>query len=245
MTNKYELTQQINNHCLVDWIRKMTREDLLSEFGYNFAVMKGFNQNNPHHCYDLLEHTLHTVSSIDATGLDIQSKLFIQTAALFHDIGKPLVVKDKVGRSVYYGHAKKSKYISMPILKQMGFTNREIKYICFLIEHHDDFLNYKMPEELPNKYNPHIYPIDTTHLSEYYSHLCETTLPIIGRYPTYQDVLLLLRLSSADASAQANISFDSKGEVIDTRINKLKRYTKIETFFLNIVKHQYNLILQI
>ena len=234
MTNKHDLAKLIDNHCLVDWIRMMKREDLLAEFGSDFAVMKGFHQNNPHHCYDLLEHTLHTVSSIDITGLDVQSKLFISIAALFHDIGKPLVVKEKSGRNIYYGHAKKSKDISVPILIQMGFTNREIDFISFLVEHHDDFINYRLLEECRDSFNQYLVPIDIAHLSRYYEQVCKTMISDINYYPSIQDILLLCRLCQADISAQSSVIVRENGDIIETRENKIKRYVLIEKIFASM-----------
>ena len=48
--------------------------------------MVAFDQRNPHHCYDLFLHTMHTVAGIKET-----APALLRVAAFFHDIGKPIV----------------------------------------------------------------------------------------------------------------------------------------------------------
>ena len=44
--------------------------------------MLGFDQRNPHHCYDVWEHTLHAMEAAPPTPL-------LRWTVLFHDMGKP------------------------------------------------------------------------------------------------------------------------------------------------------------
>lgn len=66
---------------------------------------KGFNQNNDWHIYDVYEHILHVVDYVD-------NDIILRLAALFHDIGKPLVYKEDInGVGHFYGHWTKSQDI--------------------------------------------------------------------------------------------------------------------------------------
>ena len=44
--------------------------------------MVGFDQRNPHHCYDVWEHTLHALDTVPSDPV-------LRWAVLFHDMGKP------------------------------------------------------------------------------------------------------------------------------------------------------------
>lgn len=58
--------------------------------------MVDYDQRNPHHCYDLFLHVLHTVQFV---GSNSPTPLLV--AAFFHDIGKPYVAQEKQGRLVF------------------------------------------------------------------------------------------------------------------------------------------------
>lgn len=47
----------INSGSLVN----MTKDEALRLLGKEVAMMIGYNQNNPHHCYDLWEHSIKTM----------------------------------------------------------------------------------------------------------------------------------------------------------------------------------------
>lgn len=93
--------------------------------------MVGFKQHNRYHIYDVYQHTLKAVESIDR---DISLRM----AMFFHDIGKPSCFsldQNQVGH--FYGHAKVSAGITRKILKRMRFSNRDIQKIIELIGFHD------------------------------------------------------------------------------------------------------------
>lgn len=117
---------------LLFWSLK-TKDEVSVLIGETAAVMVAFDQRNPHHCYDLFLHTMHTVAGIKET-----APALLRVAAFFHDIGKPIVAMEKQGRLVFYGHAQKSAKVACPILKEMGYSDADIKEICFYIKHHDD-----------------------------------------------------------------------------------------------------------
>ena len=93
--------------------------------------MFGYDQNSPHHCYDLWTHTVKAVA-----GVEKQESL--KLAMLLHDIAKPQTrtIDDK-GIAHYHGHPDISSYMSECILKNLKFSNDMIKEVKTLIKYHD------------------------------------------------------------------------------------------------------------
>ena len=188
--------------------------------GAEVAVIVGYDQINPHHCYDLFMHSLHTVDE-----LDDRSSLLIKTAAFFHDIGKPKVAMEKNGRLVFYGHAKRSSEITEPLLRLMGYEEDYIKTICFLINHHDDFISWVLPEEDYDHDNPYLVEITAENLSKHIESVREQNeLP--DRLYTFGLWKDLLCLCCADASSQAELVY-MNGGLIDTKKHKLKKLNRL------------------
>lgn len=101
------------------------------------ALMEKFEQNNPHHIYDVLEHTLVTMKCIEPN-------LELRLTMLFHDIGKPFTTsKDENGICHYKNHHLKSAEIARNILNRLKFNKNTIKKVVKLIENHD----YVVPKE--------------------------------------------------------------------------------------------------
>lgn len=101
------------------------------------ALMEGYNQNDPHHIYDALEHTLVAMKNVDST-------LELRLATLFHDISKPFTaVKHPDGTVEYKDHNKKSAEIAREILNRLRFSKKTIQKTVKLIEYH----NYTIPDK--------------------------------------------------------------------------------------------------
>lgn len=93
--------------------------------------MIGYDQMNPHHCYDLLTHTAKAVASTPPTPV-------FRLAALLHDTGKPDTRSfDEQGIAHYYGHAAKSTAISEIRLKELKCDHKTRDEVLFLVSHHD------------------------------------------------------------------------------------------------------------
>lgn len=89
-----------------------------------------FNQNNPHHEFDVWEHTISVVhhSSKDP---------ITRWAAFMHDIAKPVCYKqDELGIGHFKGHAKVGEEMARVILERLNFKSSEISDICALIRSH-------------------------------------------------------------------------------------------------------------
>lgn len=93
--------------------------------------MKGFEQHNPHHIYDVLKHT--------CVALKGASKdLIVRLAVLFHDIGKPDSFSlDENGNGHFYGHAIKSVDITKDIFNRLKIDNNTKSQVLTLIQYHD------------------------------------------------------------------------------------------------------------
>ena len=211
MLGKQEFEQIIKREDLKKFLLNSSEEALEKAFGEKVANMKDYDQNNPNHQYDLLEHTIEVMEGKKKEKYLPEDYKTLKTAAFFHDIGKPEVAKEKDGKTVYYHHAEKSKEISADILQEMGYTESEIDRILFFVQHHDDFIN--------------ISTIDDKTV-EKVSKILEKMKS--GEYvPTNKDQMMLLDLCRADVQAQSEI-IEENGEIKDTRKNRLDRYNKIE-----------------
>lgn len=200
---------------------ELSKEDVKQLMGCEVAQMIKYDQNNPHHCYDLFHHTLHT-----AQNLGNISSMLLRIAAFFHDIGKPYVAMKKSGRTVFYGHANKSVEISAPILHRLGYTQREIERICFFIKHHDDFISWVIPSESYDHSNPHLVEITPSNLQ---THIAKQMNGYVcfEKAETHKLWCELLFLCRADALSQAD-KVCREGKIIDSKKRKLKRIAAIE-----------------
>ncbi len=88
-------------------------------------------QNHPHHCYNVGEHTLHSL-------LEVPPEKVLRLSMLLHDIAKPetLVIDDK-GVTHFYGHAAKGEKMSRKILRRLRMDNDTINKVSRLVLYHD------------------------------------------------------------------------------------------------------------
>ena len=78
-----------------------------------FSVLMQTEQNNPHHCYTVGEHTIHVVQQVE-------NQKVLRLAALFHDIAKPVCkTTDETGVDHFYGHPKEGAKMADPILVKL------------------------------------------------------------------------------------------------------------------------------
>ncbi len=145
MIIKEQFEESLFREDVIEYYLSKSRKELEEEFGIEVAMMKDYDQMNSHHCYNLLEHTLHTVYEIPVQNLNANQARLLKVAAFFHDVGKPSCAffNEKTGQQAFYGHPLKSALIARPILEQLGYVNEELEKILFFIEHHDDFISYK------------------------------------------------------------------------------------------------------
>ena len=100
---------------------------ILPEFDACFNV----TQNNPLHVFDVANHSLKTVSSVEADKV-------LRWAALLHDTGKVLTkTTDSLGIDHFYHHPHISVNLADTALRRLKFDNKTICFVCRLIQHHD------------------------------------------------------------------------------------------------------------
>ena len=250
MINKEDFLSSLND---LEKLYAMTYEEVKNMYGPETAKMVGFDQRNPHHCYDLWNHTLHVLE-----GLGDDADPLLKTAAFFHDIGKTAVAKEKDGRLVFYGHAAVSAKIAQPILEKYGFSEDEITTVVFFIRHHDDFISWILPEE-ESRHSSQVH-INQKNINKYLDKTLDKipdktpektpdktpdktldktpdktpdkaldkTLDIKAGFPTIGTIRQLLKLCKADINGQAEKVY-MKGVLIDSKAHKLKKLELIES----------------
>ena len=91
----------------------------------------GFEQHNPHHLYDVWEHTLHAVDAAPAEEV-------LRLAVLLHDTGKPdTFTLDASGTGHFYGHAKRSAELAEAALRRLKFDRATETAVTELVRLHD------------------------------------------------------------------------------------------------------------
>jgi len=111
-------------------IRALCDMDLMKNAMPELVPCIGFKQNSPFHDKDVFEHIL---SAVD----QVEPKLELRLAALFHDISKPLTYsegEDGVGH--FYGHGKSSSRMAVEIMTRLKYSNKEIKHVSELVYQH-------------------------------------------------------------------------------------------------------------
>lgn len=99
--------------------------------------MIGFQQNNPWHCFDVWEHTLHCMDFLSNQPNEYDD-IITRLAILFHDIGKPhCYIEDEQHIGHFYGHASTSTSLTEDILRGLKCSNDIINSVCELVASHD------------------------------------------------------------------------------------------------------------
>ncbi|MBQ8591841.1 MAG: CCA tRNA nucleotidyltransferase [Lachnospiraceae bacterium] len=88
-------------------------------------------QNNPHHCYSVGEHTLVAMQKVRADKV-------LRLTMLFHDLGKPeMLTVDEEGIAHFHGHPLASEQIAKTVLRRLKFDNDTIDKVTRLVKLHD------------------------------------------------------------------------------------------------------------
>ena len=214
------------NNQKVATIPLLKIEELATLFGDTFAEMQNFVQNNPHHCFDLLNHSVQCCLNCDIAPIRKDKQALIKIACLYHDIGK-LVTKAinlKTGYDCFYGHPLKGSMIAKDVFKKMEFNDDEIEYILFMIANHDFFMNYKFADEINNlQYDVIINEINVKKLIvRIQNQNAEAHLYV----PSIIDFKELCQVAIADAKSQAEMVY-MHNKLVTTKANKIKHVETI------------------
>lgn len=105
--------------------------DVLGVIIPEISTMLGFEQNNPHHIYDLWTHTVESVAQVPP-------ETILRLTMLFHDLGKPdCLTIDSKGIGHFYGHAKLSAEGTKEILHRLKYDRSTISHVVTLVRNHD------------------------------------------------------------------------------------------------------------
>ena len=230
MLNCEQVYELVSSDTAVEALSIKSKEELSSMLGRDFAAMKDFDQNNPHHCYDLLNHTVHTVLNVSPNGISHESFIELRTAALFHDIGKPRAARKKGDRTVFYNHSSFSAEIAEKLFDEIGITGEAAERILFFVKHHDDFINFKLTADS----NPYIREINEKNVAAVIKkNAQEFTDMGFGIVCDAKLHILLTVLCIADAMSQSETAYYN-GTIADTRENKVRRLEAVRDVLLKI-----------
>ena len=131
--SKERIREELNRLILGDYAKDVIYEyaEILGVLYPDILKMKGFEQKNKFHKYDVLEHCLFSMEYVP-------KKVHLKLAALLHDIGKPhtLTIDDE-GIAHFYSHAQKSVEIAENILRDLKYDNATIDKVLLLVKYHD------------------------------------------------------------------------------------------------------------
>jgi len=103
---------------------------VITEIIPEMSPVIGFKQNNPYHCYDVLNHILFSVENAPE---DVEIRL----SMLFHDIGKPGCYTETAGIGHFYGHQRAGSRITKRILSRLKYDRNTVETVTELISYHD------------------------------------------------------------------------------------------------------------
>lgn len=108
----------------------MVELGLMEEIIPELMVTVGYDQMSPYHHRSLFKHKICVVDNVEP-------KLHLRLAALFHDIAKPeTLFIDEESKGRFFGHDKIGAKNTTKILKRLGFDRRTIKKVEILIADH-------------------------------------------------------------------------------------------------------------
>lgn len=120
----------VSNHP--EGMRTVYETGMSKVFLPEFDDMMDTLQCNPHHCYNVGEHTIAAMQNIPADRI-------LRLTMLLHDVAKPVCKSvDEEGIYHFYGHAGKGAQMAREILRRLKFDNDTIGKVTALITWHDD-----------------------------------------------------------------------------------------------------------
>lgn len=114
--------------------------ELILEYIPELKNMVGFEHRHPHHHLDVWNHTLAVVGGLENSSLDTKM------AGLLHDVGKPFSYQDDEVRH-FHGHPQVSAKMAKEILIRLGYDNKFVEDVYYLVKTHDSIIN---PDKLDN-----------------------------------------------------------------------------------------------
>lgn len=114
-----------------DYLRTAYEAGITKEILPEFDRCMETEQNTPHHCYTVGEHTLQSL-------LNIRPDKVLRLTMLLHDFGKPVVKRtDENGRDHFKTHGPEGEKMAVSILRRLKMDNDTIRKVRSLIKWHD------------------------------------------------------------------------------------------------------------
>ena len=114
-----------------DYLRVAYETGITEQILPEFDICMKTEQNNPHHCYSVGEHILHSM-------LEIAPDKVLRLGMLLHDIGKPQTLTvDEKGITHNKGHAAAGEKMTGKILHRLRFDNDTINKVTKIVRYHD------------------------------------------------------------------------------------------------------------
>ena len=113
--------------------------DIFSVIIPELAPAVGFEQHNPHHCYDVWTHTAHAVQAAPADEV-------LRLALLLHDIAKPATfTMGEDGKGHFYSHGEKGAEMARDIMLHLKSDTATLQTVVTLVREHDSMLPTTAP----------------------------------------------------------------------------------------------------
>ncbi|MCI1956290.1 MAG: HD domain-containing protein [Oscillospiraceae bacterium] len=112
---------------------KILREyrEIIARFIPEIRPAFGFEQHNPHHSFDVWEHTLRCVDAVEPEPA-------LRLAVFLHDLGKPSCYsRDADGVGHFYGHAAAGGELARKILARLRYDKKTAGTVLTLVKCHD------------------------------------------------------------------------------------------------------------
>lgn len=132
---------ELKGILLGDGVRSMMQAfpDIFTIIIPELAPGVGFDQCNPHHCYDVWTHTAHAVQAGPADEV-------LRLALLLHDIAKPATfTRGEDGKGHFYNHGEKGAALAREILLRLKSDTATLQAVETLVREHDAMLPTTAP----------------------------------------------------------------------------------------------------
>lgn len=98
-------------------------------------AMKGFQQHNSYHKYDVLEHCIRAMEMVETSE---DNREYMKIAALLHDVGKPdTYFMDDDGIGHFYGHPTRGAEICRQLMTRLKADKAMSERVVEIIRRHD------------------------------------------------------------------------------------------------------------
>lgn len=114
-----------------DYLRTAYETGITKQIFPEFDLCMETQQNNPHHCYSVGEHILHSMQTI------VPDKV-LRLGMFFHDIAKPQTLTiDKEGITHNKGHNVVGEKMTRQIMRRLKFDNDTTDKVAKIVLYHD------------------------------------------------------------------------------------------------------------